>query len=1405
VRSSPEPLGLSLVEGGANVAVFSAHARRVELCLFDPAGEAETARVTLDERTGDVFHGFVAGIAAGQRYGLRAEGPFDPAAGHRFDPAKLLLDPYAVAIDRPFALHRAMFDVFAGGEAGVDSAPCMPKAIALPSPPERARVSPHRIPWPDTIVYELHVKGFSRRHPAIAEAVRGCFAALAEPAAIAHLRRLGVTTVELMPAVAWLDERHLTGAGLTNYWGYNPVALLVPDPRLAPGGWEEVRGAVAALQEAGIEVILDVVLNHTGEGDEHGPTVSLRGLDNATYYRLDPGARGRYINDTGCGNTLALDRPAVLRLAMDSLRAWAERAGLDGFRFDLATTLGRRDHGFDPAAPLLAAIEQDPVLRRLKLIAEPWDIGPGGYQLGAFPAGWGEWNDRFRDDVRRFWRGDPGRLGALATGLAGSGDAMAAHRRLSRSLNFVVAHDGFTLADLVAHERKHNAANAEDNRDGTDANFSWNNGAEGGTGDPGILAARARDQRNLLATLLLARGTPMLTAGAEFGQSQCGNNNAYAQDNATAWLDWARADDGLIGFTARLIALRKSHPALTADRLLTGAPAAPGAPPDVAWLRADGAPMRDADWHDGEARALLMVLAEPTPSVDRVAVALNAGRTATSIRLPWPRPGWRWRREIDAAEPLAAPVDIAAEANGQAGIAARSVVAFVEIPDASCGGLARDDGETLARLAAAAGIAADWWDLGGGRHVVSAETTRALLAAIGLPAGAAGEARDSLARLAESRDLRKLPEAVVRRASEPIAVAVPADGGATLHLTIAGPDRDLAHIRSGGGPDTSITAADGRAVPARRINLPPLPQGLYRLIRDDAPDIASMLIVAPPRCHLPPDLAAGARRFGISAHLYALRGARDQGIGDFTVLGEFAAASAKAGAATVGLNPLHALFNDDRERASPYHPSDRRFLDPIYIDVTALAPMLDDADFAARLLASDRAFAALRARPLVDYTGVWAAKRTLLEAAHAAFRRLAGNRPDAAPVAEHRAFIAAGGDNLRRFAVFEAIVESRPGESWDRWPATLRRPDAAGVAAFAAEHGERVAFHQFLQWLADRGLRDAAGRAGLSLGLYRDLAIGAAPDGAEAWAAGGGLLDGISIGAPPDRFSPDGQVWHLPPPNPIGLAVGGYAAVAALFAANMRHAGGLRIDHVMGLTRLFCIPAGAGGSAGAYLRYPLDDLLGVLAAESQHARCLIVGEDLGTVPDGLRERLADNDILSYRVLWFERDGLAFKPPASYPKRAVACVSTHDLPTLAGWWAGDDIAERRRLGLWTDAEADEAARIRNDERVSLSSALAEVELMVNPRSQAPPIVEITAYAGLSPSCLLLCQADDLAGERAAVNLPGTDRERPNWRRRIGMVSADLFANPQALAVLAKSAEGRVDHASRDETPVEREHR
>lgn len=1341
------PPGVTLVPGGATVAVFSQHAEAIEFCTHDTA-DAETGRVLLTERTGPWFHGSVPGITEGTRYGLRAHGPFRPAEGHRFNPSKLLVDPYAVALDRPFRLHPAQFDT-AERPSTTDSAAFVPKALALPPPAVTPPPPPPR--WSRLVIYELHVRGFSQTNQNVPPTLRGTFAGLGHAASIDYLQALGITAVEIMPCAAWIDERHLPPRGLSNYWGYNPVVFAAPDPRLAPGGFAEIAACVAALRAAGIATLIDVVFNHTGESDHLGPTLSLRGLDNAHYYRLQPDNPSRYVNDAGTGNILAADRPGVIRLVMESLRLWSRATGADGFRFDLAPILGRRADGFDSAAPLLAAIAQDPLLAGRVLIAEPWDVGPGGHQLGSFGGLWGEWNDRFRDTARRFWRGDSGMLGQMATRLAGSADIFApTHRPPSRSINFITSHDGLTLADLVSYTCKRNDANGEGNRDGTDDNLSWNCGEEGSSDDPAVRAARQRDSRALLATLLFARGTPMLGMGDECGRTQAGNNNAYAQDNALSWMNWGGMDAALLDAARRMIALRLETPALSADRRLTGGPLDSTMYPDVAWLRDDGDIMQAGDWLDPQAGTLIALFYAPPA---RALLILNPRTASGKARLPPPQLHHAWSVAFDTAAP---------DRNGLAeefvSYAARSVLLLLETP-AGTARRAAVTHATLHRLAAEAGLATRWWDVAGTRRDVEAASLQALLAALHLPAITEAQARDSLGQLAAQRDLRPLPPALSGRVDQPIALHLgPGTGGKDRWLTITDAEGAESRLRVAAedGESEGRQAADGSRFTARTIHLPPLGPGRYRLRLEGVPAVTH-LTVAPPTCFVPDLLAHGGRAIGIASHLYTLRGERDQGIGDFTVLAADAAWAARQGAALFGVNPLHALYPDDRDRASPYHPSDRRFLDPIYIDVTALGPLAEVEEVRAALAAAEGAMAALRRLPHVDYGQVWRLKSRILAAAFAALPRVP------ALAAAFAAYRAAQGEALDRYVTWEAIA-ARHGADWRDWPAELADPAAPAVAQFARREEALCGAAAFRQFLADTALARAS-EAGLEIGLYRDLAVGCAPDGAEAWACQAQLLSGVTVGAPPDPIGPLGQNWTLPAPDPLAWAEDGYAAFGTLLAANMRHAGALRIDHVMGLKRLFLIPEGAEAGDGSYLAYPAQDLLRHVTLESQRARCLVIGEDLGTVPPEIVGMMAEHAVLSYRVLWFERDeDAAFRAPAAWPANAAACVSTHDLPTLVGWWTEADIDERVELGLLSpEAERTERAE-RAAARAALEAVLRAEGLPAKP-GHAPHDAAVHALVARTRSAIALVQADDLARMRVGLNLPGTDRERPNWRRRL----------------------------------------
>ncbi len=638
---SPTPLGATVDAGGTNFAVFSSVATRVELCLFDSAGHS-TTKVFLPECSDGIWHGYLPKCESGQRYGYRVHGPYAPQEGLRCNPAKLLIDPYARAIDGDFIWTSAVFDYVQDGNLHTlemsteDSAAYIPKGVvcgpldALPQGP--------RIPWSETIFYETNVRGYTMQHPAVSTAERGTFSGMRNKDVLSHIKSLGITSVELMPVHAFIDEQHLAEKKLRNYWGYNSIAFFAPAPRYSQvDAIGEFRDMVRAIHDQGLEVILDVVYNHTGEGGQLGPSISLRGLDNLSYYRTQADDPASLINDTGCGNTLDADSPQVQQLVIDSLRYWHRQMGVDGFRFDLTTILGRHAHGFSKDHPLIRQIGGHAELCSAKLIAEPWDPGPGGYQLGQFPIQWTEWNDRYRDSVRRFWRGDHGTSGEFANRIRGSADIFDQNGRSpTASVNFITSHDGYTLADAVSYELRHNEANGEENRDGHAHNFSYNHGVEGKTDDAAVNALRRRQRLNMLATLLLSQGTPLILSGDEFGNSQGGNNNAYAQDNPTGWLDWKdlESDPAFTDQVRELMWLRRETPLIHLAEYLHGTLEVGRNIIEINWFNADGRPIQDHKWASTKAIGMIVYEGRAGAATNAVAKLINRTEEPINFRIP---------------------------------------------------------------------------------------------------------------------------------------------------------------------------------------------------------------------------------------------------------------------------------------------------------------------------------------------------------------------------------------------------------------------------------------------------------------------------------------------------------------------------------------------------------------------------------------------------------------------------------------------------------------------------------------------------------------------------------------------------------------------------------------------------
>jgi isoamylase len=665
----PYPLGATWDGEGVNFALYSEHAEKVDLCLFDDSGKREILRVPLTEQTDMVWHSYLPEVRPGQLYGYRVYGPYAPEQGHLFNHHKLLLDPYGKQIQGAIRWSDSQFGYRVGHKQEDlsfdrrDDAAGMPKNRVIDHAFTWGTDAPPRIPWHETVIYELHVKGFTKCHPDVPEHLRGTYAGLGTAPVIDYLTHLGVTSIELMPVHAFVDDRPLVERGLRNYWGYNSIGFLALEPRyLATNTIREFKTMVKTLHSAGLEVILDVVYNHTAEGNHLGPMLSLKGIDNSTYYRLVPENPRYYMDYTGTGNTLNMQHPRVLQLIMDSLRYWVLEMHVDGFRFDLAATLARELHAVNRLGAFLDIIHQDPVLSQVKLIAEPWDLGEGGYQVGNFPVGWAEWNDRYRDTVRSYWKGDGGVVSDLAYRLTGSSDLYAhSGRRPYASINFVTAHDGFTLHDLVSYNDKHNEANGENNRDGTDNNRSWNCGAEGPTDDPDILALRAKQKRNLLATLFLSQGVPMLYAGDAMGHTQMGNNNAYCQDNELSWINWDLQphDRELLAFAQRMINLRKRHPVFRRRHFFQGRPIKGENIKDILWLNPKGSEMTEEEWRDPQVRCLgMFLLGQGLDETDErgrkrgdenFLLLFNAHHEDVEFVLPEFHPGTRWTAWMDTS------------------------------------------------------------------------------------------------------------------------------------------------------------------------------------------------------------------------------------------------------------------------------------------------------------------------------------------------------------------------------------------------------------------------------------------------------------------------------------------------------------------------------------------------------------------------------------------------------------------------------------------------------------------------------------------------------------------------------------------------------------------------------------
>ena len=1270
----PTPLGPQAVKGGVNFALFSAHATAVTLCLFSDDGKTETQQIQLPKRTGDVWHGFVKGLKDGQLYGYRVEGPYAPSDGHRFNANKLLIDPYAKNLFGEFIQNDALYgyDVHAPDKdlsfSTSDSAPYIPKSVV--GMPDYAWAD-DKFPltdWADTIIYEAHVKGLTKRRHDIPAAERGTLTALSNPATIGHLKDLGVTAIEFLPLQSFFSEPRLTEMGLTNYWGYNPVNFFAPHTAyLGPNAETAIQQAVKALHGAGIEVLLDVVYNHTAESWELGPTLSYRGIDNASYYHLADDSRF-YVNHTGCGNTLNMAHPRVLELTIESLRYWVEHLHFDGFRFDLAPTLARNPYDYEADAPFFKALQDDPVLSRVKLIAEPWDIGPGGYVLGQFPQEWAEWNDRYRDTVRSFWRGDDGAHQSLAGALLGSAETFDRNGRPSyASVNLITAHDGFNLHDTVAYNDKHNLANGEDNRDGHGHNLSDNMGVEGETDDPAIILARRQRKKNMLATLMLSQGTPMILAGDEFGHTQRGNNNAYCQDNELTWLDWDNRDEELEAFTRKLIALRKAYPHFTQTEFLHGNTLNGSAISDVEWLSPDGDTLQTHQWENPNLSCLGLALS--MQGQDTLIIVINRG-DERDFHLPNTKSD---RLLTTSSKKLS-----------ENRVAANSVTVF-EVEGVYLPPKTRE--HALNTFSERFGIVSSYRDINGTTHDTPLSTKAKLLEALG-------------AEL---------------------------DGDIPKDLLL----------------DTPSTNAK-----------------VYG---------AEML-------------RSLGGCWGVTAALYALKSDRNAGVGDFEDLARLAEIMAGNGADFIGINPVHALFPSAPHLYAPYSPSSRQFLNVMLIAIDKLADLPKDANL-PRPSKTEH----------IDYAAVYRAKMSAFNASFAEFSKIGktSNRRKA-----FDSFVKRAGPALQTHALFDAIFETLPKAKqtyagWKNFPKKYADPESKASRNFAKAHGDRIEFYAYLQWIAHEQLAQAQSRAisaGMTIGIYLDFAVGVVPGGSGVWCIKTAFADGISLGAPGDMANPDGQLWNLTPFNPHELTRNNFEPYRLALREAMSLGGAIRIDHILGHLRSFWIPE---DEAGGYVRYPFDGLMTMIAEESQEQNCVVFGEDLGTVPDDFRDRMAAYQLMGCNIALIERDSQGrIIPKENMRELSIAAFSNHDFPTLTGYWNGEDFKWREKLGIGADPDTLnwEKTQRAADKRAFLDLIRWDKADQMN----AELMAALQAYLAGSKALAFAVQLDDLMLEPLQANVPGTTDEQPNWRRRTRLSLEEISQDADVSAICIAINDTRKRH-------------
>ncbi len=1433
----PYPLGATWDGSGVNFALYSRYAEAVYLCLFDyEDNQTEIACIPVRNRTNYIWHCYVEGIRPGQLYGYRVYGPYDPSKGLRFNPSKILLDPYALAIGRDIVWGDEHFGYkypyrFDKKDTRDNASTAILGAVIDPAFTWGGDKQ-LRIPWKDTVIYEVHIKGFTMLNSLIPEKIRGTYLGFATEPVINYLKDLGITSIEFLPIQHSLTEYHLYKQGKRNYWGYNPISFFAPNPNYAYGkrvtdSINEFKTMVKILHQAGFEVILDVVYNHTAEGDHTGPTLSFRGIDNLSYYRVYEERPDLYLDFTGCGNTLNHQNHEVLRLIMDSLRYWITEMHIDGFRFDLASALARELYEVDRLTSFFAIIQQDPVISQVKLIAEPWDLGKDGYQVGNFPPGWSEWNGKFRDTVRKVINEYDHSLAEFITRISGSSDLYKKDdRKTYSSINFVTSHDGFTLRDLVSYNQKHNQENGFNNLDGFDLNYSNNYGVEGDTTENKIKIYRLKKQKLFLTTLLISQGVPMILAGDEINHTQRGNNNAFCQDNEISYLNWNLDEyaEELLTFTKYLFFLRKKNEVFRRNDFFLGEEKKIMEVKDVYWISPKGKEMQIEDWQNSMSLGMLL----PSEFGERFdfysalegetfLVIFNLHKDNILFTLP-EIIQTRWRIILDTNKFIFLNFGeesqeyilklLYKEKSGQRfyeiieSLMSNGIIyasgESIMIPPDSILILKAERGwkeahvkrslrlKLLEILIKELGIQKKYYDLKGKEYQLNHRDLFKILRAFHLPVKDMASIETVYENYVNDKWMQEIipVQVICEKDFIGIDIYIP-EKIKTFSIEIIDNNKVLYNkeILSYQPLETheiSFSKTNKVKIIHTRLELNlKLPLGYYELLLKNENDIAARgnIIVYPDKCYNNQKIFTG-----VWIQLYALRSVSNLGIGDFGDLKKLALILKKYKFNLIGLSPLHLLPLSHPDLHSPYYPSSRLIIHPVYIHIFQMEEFLNSEKVKNKWKELIPEIEREKKNSIIDYEKVYQIKKLLLYEIYKEFIT------DPKYKSRYETFREYKNKNeyLEYHALYEAVMDVFKNVSF---PKEIFIKDSEIYQQFYTQYSGKIEFYSYLFYVAETQfleLQKELLKNGIY--LYIDLAVGSAPNHSEEVYFKEQFPHVISsrarAGSPPDDFTSEGQDWGITVFNPLYLKKYSFEPFIQLLRKNMWNQSLLRIDHIMWLYRLFWIVREGEEVSSTYVHYPSTELFGILALESRKNECIVIGEDLGVVPEEIRQILYEKHIYSWKVLYFEKHKDGYIDPNQYPIQSIATLNTHDLPTLGGFWSGKDLEERYRLGfIKSQEEFLNAMQNRREEKKLLiqmlekKDLLKELDYQLTEDSIYDPIIAYLVHKSFAycPSQIFLASLYDLIGDIQQPNMPGTTIEYPNWSIRYSVSIEELEEN------------------------------